>query len=206
MSRGRFIVFDGPDGAGKTTQLARLARYLRDRGHAVLETREPGGSPLAEAVRGLLLDDSHADMPAESELLLMYAARHAHLQQTVLPALAEGTQVLCDRYVDASHAYQGAGRGLRPELLSTLDQTLPVEARPDRTLIFDLPDAVAEQRLAVRGAGDRFDAEPEGFRAAVREAFRQRAAAQPDSHRLIAAGDDIETVERAVHVALEGLW
>lgn len=206
MSRGRFIVFDGPDGAGKTTQLRQLAAQLRERGLAVLETREPGGSALAERIRELLLDPANAPMPAQTELLLMYAARHAHLEQTVRPALADGTQVLCDRFVDASHAYQGAGRGLAADTLAALDATLPDDCRPDRTLIFDLPDAVAEQRIRGRGAGDRFDDESAAFRAAVRQAYRARAAERVSSHCVIDADADPDTVTERVTAALVDLW
>lgn len=202
MSRGRFIVLDGPDGTGKSTQARMLTDWLRARGRRVVLTREPGGSPLAERIRDVLLSGAER-MPAHSELLLMFAARHAHLEQTVLPALAAGSDVVCDRYVDASYAYQGAGRGVDLALIDTLCASLPPGAEPDLVLLLDLPDDLAVRRIAERGGEDRFERETPDFRERVRAAFRQRA--QVDRRRLIDASGDPQQVLARILAEVEQL-
>ena len=202
----RFIVVDGPDGAGKSTQVARLHDWLRDEcGRKVLLTREPGGCEAAERIRELLLDAGAEGMSADAELLLMFAARHLHLQQTIAPTLQAGVDVLCDRYLDSSYAYQGAGRGVPAAVIDALAERLPAPSRPDRVLLLDVDEGVAEQRRRERGPGDRFDEAGSAFRRRVREAFRARAAAGGAHYRRIDANADIDTVQAAMRAAIEDL-
>ncbi len=182
MNRGRFITFEGIDGAGKTSHIDALADRLRAGGREVVLTREPGGTPLAEALRGLFLQQP---MDALTEALLVFAGRRDHLRTVVRPALARGAVVLCDRFTDATFAYQGGGRGFDWDVLSRLEawvQTEPGDAallQPDLTLWFDLPAAVAAQRRAAARAADRLEQEDLAFFDRVRAGYARRAAADP---------------------------
>ncbi|WP_371133564.1 dTMP kinase [Methyloversatilis sp.] len=181
----RFITFEGMDGAGKSTQIAHAADWLRARGDTVLLTREPGGTPLGESLRALLL---HEAMHADTEALLMFAARREHLAQVIEPALARGDWVLCDRYTDASFAYQGGGRGIDTARLGVLEQWVQRGLQPGLTLLFDLPCEVAAQRLAASGGDpDRFEREQADFFNRVRAAYLGRASADPVRMRVIDA-------------------
>ena len=185
MTRGRFISFEGIDGAGKSTQHAWLVDYLRGRGHAIVATREPGGTPLGERLRALLLAEP---MHLETEALLMFAARREHVAQVIEPALARGDWVVCDRFVDASFAYQGGGRGLSWEKLEDLADWVLGDLQPDLTLIFDAPVAIAQQRLhAATSKPDRFEQEQAAFFERVRAAYLRIAAENPVRVRLIDA-------------------
>ena len=185
MTRGRFISFEGIDGAGKSTQHAWLVDYLRGRGHAIVATREPGGTPLGEKLRALLLAEP---MHLETEALLMFAARREHVAQVIEPALARGDWVVCDRFVDASFAYQGGGRGLSWEKLEDLAEWVLGDLQPDLTLIFDAPVAIAQQRLhAATSKPDRFEQEQAAFFERVRAAYLRIAAENPVRVRLIDA-------------------
>ena len=199
---GRFIVFEGGEGAGKTTQIARLAADLEAEGHSVMSTREPGGTGLGEAIRRVLMDNHEPPMPAMSELLLIFAARAAHLCQRVEPALARGDWVLCDRFTDASYAYQGAARGLGDHAVATLESLVQGARRPDRVVILDLPAADGLARAGRRGAGNRFDDETLGFHERVRAAYLERAAMMPERYRVIDAARSVETVAAAISRAL----
>ena len=180
MHNTRFITFEGMDGAGKSTQIARTADWLRARGHAVLLTREPGGTPLGESLRALLL---HQAMHPDTEALLMFAARREHLAQVIEPALARGEWVLCDRFTDASFAYQGGGRGLDTVRLEALEAWVQRGLQPGLTLLFDLPCEVAAQRLAASGGDpDRFEREQSDFFNRVRAAYLARA--KTDARRM----------------------
>lgn len=201
--RGRLIVLEGPDGGGKSTNARFVERWLQDRGRQVLLTREPGGSPLAEQIRGLLLADG--EMPPATEVLLMYAARAAHLAQTIGPALAGGRDVVCDRFVDASYAYQGAGRGVPVAVLDQLSRYVLGELTPDRVILLDLPLADGQQRTRGRGQQDRFDREQASFRGAVREAYLQRAAAAPERYAVIDASAPLADVQSQITQCLEAL-
>lgn len=185
MHTNRFITFEGMDGAGKSTQIARTADWLRARGHTVLLTREPGGTPLGESLRGLLL---HEAMHPDTEALLMFAARREHLAQVIEPALARGDWVLCDRFTDASFAYQGGGRGLDSARLEALEDWVQRGLQPGLTLLFDLPCEVAAQRLAASGGDpDRFEREQSDFFNRVRAAYLARAQADPGRMQVLDA-------------------
>ena len=185
MTRGHFISFEGIDGAGKSTQHAWAVDYLRAQGRTVVATREPGGTPLGEKLRALLLSEP---MHLETEALLMFAARREHIAEVIEPALARGDWVVCDRFVDASFAYQGGGRGLDWEKLESLAQWVLGDLQPDLTLIFDAPVAVAQQRLhAATSNPDRFEQEQAAFFERVRAAYLRIAAENPGRVRLIDA-------------------
>jgi dTMP kinase len=174
---GKFITFEGVDGAGKSTHLDWLVNELRQRGHRVVATREPGGTPLGERLRELLLSQQ---MHLETEALLMFAARKEHLEKVIRPALARGDWVVSDRFTDASFAYQGGGRGLAQAKLAALENWVQEGLQPDLTLLFDLPVEVARTRLAGTGnAPDRFEQEQEAFFERVRQAYLARAAHEP---------------------------
>lgn len=181
MTRGLFISFEGIDGAGKSTHIERVAQLFRDAGRAVVLTREPGGTPLSEKLRELVL---HQPMDALTEALLMFAARREHLVQVIEPALARGDVLLCDRFTDATFAYQGGGRGFDWQVLTQLErmvQALPEAAlrQPELTIWFDLDPHIAAQRLASARVPDKFESQPVDFFAAVREGYAKRQAEMP---------------------------
>ncbi|WP_457790162.1 dTMP kinase [Pseudomonas sp. PL-6] len=202
---GLFITLEGPEGAGKSTNRDYLAERLRERGVDVLLTREPGGTPLAERIRELLLAPSDEPMASDTELLLVFAARAQHLQQVIRPALARGAVVLCDRFTDATYAYQGGGRGLSGERIALLENFVQGELRPDLTLIFDLPVEVGLARAAARGRLDRFEQEGRGFFEAVRQAYLQRAAQAPQRYRVLDAGQTLAQVQADLDALLPSL-
>lgn len=202
---GLFITLEGPEGAGKSTNREYLAARLREHGIDVLMTREPGGTPLAERIRELLLAPSDETMAADTELLLMFAARAQHLAQVIRPALARGTVVLCDRFTDATYAYQGGGRGLSVERIATLETFVQGTLRPDLTLVFDLPIEIGLARAAARGRLDRFEQEGHAFFEAVRQAYLQRAAQHPQRYSLLDAGQPLEAVQRAIDGLVPGI-
>ena len=203
---GRFITFEGIDGAGKSTHIAPLAQALQAAGQAVLQTREPGGTPLAERLRELLL---HQPMDALSEALLMFAARRDHLQQVIEPALAAGQVVLCDRYTDATFAYQGHGRGFDLSVLATLEQWVQTPApgaalrQPDLTLWFDIDPSLAAQRLAGARQPDKFEAESQALFGRVAAGYAARCAAQPQRFVRIDASLPLEQVWTQVQQACQ---
>ena len=176
MSPGRFVTFEGIDGAGKSSHIESLASWVRARGHEVVVTREPGGTELAERLRELVL---HAPMDTLTEALLVFAARRDHLVHCIEPALARGATVLCDRFTDASFAYQGGGRGFDLGVLGTLETWVQQGRQPDLTVWFDLPAAVAAARRAAVRAPDRFERQDEAFFERVRQGYARRAALDP---------------------------
>ena len=202
---GLFITLEGPEGAGKSTNREYLAERLREQSIDVLLTREPGGTPLAERIRELLLDPSDEPMAADTELLLVFAARAQHLQQVIRPALAKGSVVLCDRFTDATYAYQGGGRGLSIERIAQLEQFVQGELRPDLTLIFDLPVEIGLARASARGRLDRFEQEGRGFFEAVRQAYLQRAEQAPQRYRVLDAGQTLAQVQADIDALLPSL-
>lgn len=205
--RGTFISFEGVDGTGKTTQLRLLADWLRVRGLTLTTTREPGGTPLGERLRALLLETGPGPVPPAAELALINAARIAHISAVIRPALERGTWVLCDRFVDATLAYQGAGRGLAPELIRSLHECLCGGLYPDCTLILDLDEkaalARAEARLAAAGSRERrFEVEGPDFLRRVRSGYQALAAAEPERCRLVDAAATPEVVADRIRAHL----
>ncbi len=203
--KGLFVTLEGPEGAGKSTNREYLADRLRARELDVVLTREPGGTPLAERIRDLLLTPADEPMAVDTELLLVFAARAQHLAQVIRPALARGAVVLCDRFTDATYAYQGGGRGLPLERIAQLETFVQGDLRPDLTLIFDLPVEVGLARAAARGRLDRFEQEGICFFEAVRSAYLQRAEAAPSRYRVLDAGQPLSAVQRDVEALIPEL-
>ena len=196
--RGRFITVEGPEGCGKSTNLAAIRETLEAAGHAVVATREPGGTPLGEAVRELLLGHREVELGLDAELLLMFAARAQHLEQVIRPALEAGRWVVCDRFTDATYAYQGGGRGVPGDRIATLEEWVQDGLRPDLTLLLDLPVAEGLHRAGQRSAPDRFEREQQDFFERVRAAYLAHAEAEPGRFRVIDAGRPLVEVNAAV--------
>jgi dTMP kinase len=198
--RGRFITLEGGEGAGKTTQSALLAQALAAHGVTVLRTREPGGSPGAELLRGILLDGT-VDWSPKAETFLHFAARAEHVAKTVLPALAAGTWVICDRFFDSTLAYQGYGQGVDRGFITSLIGLLRIA--PDLTLVLDVPETISAERMRQRGGtADRYERLDGAFHGRVRQGFRDIAAAQPDRCVLLDASGDIQAVHTAIMTAV----
>lgn len=203
---GRFVTFEGIEGVGKSTQVQRAADSLRAEGLEVVVTREPGGTPLAEAIRRLVLEPQSDRLDGVAELLLMFAARSIHLANLIEPALARGAWVLCDRFTDATEAYQGAGRGIALEDIRALERIAQRGRRPDLTLLLDAPVEVAMERSHRRGGqSDRFEAETAGFFRRVRQGYLDIAAREPERMVCVDAARDIEAVAIDVARALRRL-
>jgi dTMP kinase len=200
---GRFITLEGIDGAGKSSHLAAIQAWLQAQGRVVLTTREPGGTALAETLRELVL---HQPMDALTEALLVFAARRDHLQQVIGPALARGEWVLCDRFTDATFAYQGAGRGFDTAVLGQLEHWVQQGRQPDLTLWFDAPAATAASRRAAVRAPDRFEAQDEAFFHRVSAGYAARAAADAGRFVRIDASRDRDAVWQQVQLALQAHW
>jgi dTMP kinase len=206
VTTGRFITLEGIEGVGKTTQLAHLAAALRARGREVVVTREPGGTPLAERIRALVLAEAGEPMPPAAELLLMFAARAVHTENLIRPALARGAFVVCDRYTDATYAYQGDGRGVADADIAPLARLAQRGLVPDLTLLLDAPIELALGRArGRRGTADRIEAETEAFFARVAAGYRRRAAEEPARIVRIDASADEGTVAAAVWRAVAAL-
>ena len=199
MTRGRFISFEGGEGAGKSTQVKRLAVRLEAEGREVVLTREPGGSPGAEAIRDIVLRGDADRWSPVTETLLMYAARRDHIERVIRPALSRGAWVVCDRFADSTRAYQGAAGGTDPGLIAALETYILQEVRPDLTLMFDLPAEVGLARADARaGAEMRFESKGLAFHERLRDGFRAIAAAEPARCAIVDATGDRDSVERAV--------
>lgn len=201
--RGRFITLEGGEGAGKSTVLATVRVLLQAQGIELVQTREPGGTPVGEAMRGVLLNPQFAGLTPESELLLMFAARAELVRTLIRPALAAGRWVLSDRFTDASYAYQGGGRGQPTERIEELERWASEGLKPDLTLLLDLPVAQGLARAGARGAADRIEQENEAFFERVRTAYRARAAAEPHRFRVIDASKPLDTVLTQVRRVLD---
>jgi dTMP kinase len=205
VTRGRFITFEGGEGAGKSTQVKRLAARLETAGHEVVATREPGGSAGAERIRDLVLNGDADRWSPVTETLLMYAARRDHVERVIRPALARGAWVVCDRFADSTRAYQGAAGGTDPGLIAALETHILEDVRPDLTLVFDLPVEVGLQRAYARADGEmRFESKGAAFHERLREGFRAIAAAEPGRCAVIDATAAMDTVEAAVWHAVRG--
>ena len=205
VTGGFFITFEGGEGAGKSTQARRLAERLRAMGRAVTLTREPGGSVGAEAIRALLVRGEADRWSPVSETLLMYAARRDHIERTIAPALDRGEVVICDRFLDSTRAYQGAGGGAPTRLIAALEEAVVAAVRPDLTLVFDLPVEVGMARATARGRLDRFELETRVFFEAVRSAFLKRAEADPARYYLLDAALPLTQVQQSIDALLPKL-
>lgn len=203
LGKGFFITLEGGEGAGKSTQHARIVEWLVAHGKEVVETREPGGTAVSEQIRQVLLDTRNAGLDARAELLLMFAARMQLLQEVIRPALAAGKVVVSDRFTDASYAYQGGGRQMGAETVAVLEQFVHEDLQPDLTLLFDIPVEVGMKRVAGRGAADRFESESVKFFERVRSTYLERAANDPARFSVIDASQDQDQVWQQVQKALE---
>ena len=206
--RGRFITFEGGEGVGKSTQIRRAASFLQSAGVEVMLTREPGGTPRAEQLRRVLLERSDEPMPQACELLLMFAARSSHLANLIEPAVERGAWVLCDRFTDATYAYQGGGRGLPEADIDALVRIVHPHRQPDLTVLLDAPVAVGMARASARNGADgpdRFESERADFFERVRQCYLSRAAREPQRFRVIDASAGVDQVEASVRTALAPL-
>lgn len=204
--RGKFITIEGTEGVGKTTNIQFIQSWLHSKQLAYLCTREPGGTPLAEQIRELLLAPREELVCDTAELLLMFAGRAQHLNQVIEPALEEGAWVLCDRFTDATYAYQGAGRGMGTSLISELELIVQGSLRPDLTLILDIPVEMGLKRASERSAPDRFEQEKTEFFDRVRNGYLQIADEHPDRCVVIDASQPLDEVQRELSIALEAFW
>jgi len=200
--RGRFITVEGIEGAGKSTMIERVEAWLKDSGHLVIRTREPGGTALAEELRKILLDKDNASLASLAELLLMFAARAQHLAEKIRPALAAGETVLCDRFTDATWAYQGGGRQLPHEEIAALETLVHGDLQPDLTLLLDLPVELGLERAARRSESDRFERESQAFFSRVRQAYLDRAASAKERFAVIDASQGQEQVWSQIEAVL----
>ena len=203
--RGKFITLEGGEGVGKSTNLKFVIEWLESQGVDFVQTREPGGTPLAEQLRELLLQKREEQVDPTAELLMVFAARAQHLRQVILPALEEGKWVICDRFTDATYAYQGGGRGLDRGLIAQLEQIVQKDLRPDKILLLDLDPEIGLQRAAATGEADRFESEHLAFFRKVREAYRERAQAAPDRYAMIDAALPLAEVQQQLAKELAGL-
>ena len=202
--RGVFITFEGGEGTGKTTQVKRLSRWLKERGHDPVVTREPGGTPEADHIRKLLVEGDPGRWPPLAETLLFYAARDEHLERLIRPSLAHGRWVVCDRFMDSTMAYQGYARGLGRELIEMLDSQVIGATRPDLTLVLDLPVQIGLQRAEMRGGTERrFELADTGFHQKLREAFLAIAKQEPDRCKVIDASGAPDNVEALIRRVVE---
>ena len=204
--RGKFITIEGTEGVGKTTNIQFIQNWLESKQLAYLCTREPGGTPLAEQIRELLLAPREELVCDTAELLLMFAGRAQHLNQVIEPALTEGAWVLCDRFTDATYAYQGAGRGMGTSLIAELELIVQGSLRPDLTLILDIPVELGLKSASERSDPDRFEKEKTEFFDLVRNGYLDIARKHPDRCVVIDASQPLELVQRELTIALEAFW
>jgi len=195
---GRFITIEGSEGVGKSTNMQFIGDYLGAHGKSVITTREPGGTPVAERIREVLLQSPVGSMTDHCELLLMFAARADHVGQVIRPALERGDWVVCDRFTDATYAYQGGGRGMRDRDIGQLEQLVLRGLAPDLTILLDAPPEIAMARRHERGVSDRFEAEEAAFFARVREKYRDRARLEPARVKRVDASGSLEEVQASL--------
>ena len=205
MKTGKFISLEGGEGVGKSTNLQFIQQYLQSQGTEVCLTREPGGTPLAERIRGLLLDHGEEAVTPQAELLLVFAARAQHLQHFILPRLQQGQWVLCDRFTDATYAYQGGGRQMDSNCIAWLENTVQGDLRPDITLLLDAPVEIGMQRAQKRGELDRFESERQDFFERVRNSYLQQAQANPHRYRVVDASQPLHAVQEQITQILDAL-
>jgi dTMP kinase len=202
LNHGRFITFEGIEGAGKSSNIRYAEALLQANSKSVVVTREPGGTPLGEALRELLLGRRHGAVSSKAELLMMFAARSQHLESKILPAVERGEWVICDRFTDATYAYQGGGRQLDSAMISVLESLVQDAFRPDLTVLLDLPVAVGLERAGKRSSPDRFEREQHDFFERVRYAYLQIAAAEPQRVRVVDASLSLHQVQRQIESIL----
>lgn len=203
--KGKFITLEGGEGCGKSTNLSFIVEYLTQKGIKIIQTREPGGTQIGEKIRALLLDKNNTELHADTELLLMFAARAQHIQQKIIPALAQGNWVLSDRFTDSTFAYQGAGRGIELNKIEQLEQWVQGDFRPDKTFILDLPVKIGLQRATQRAELDRFEREQISFFEKVRAGFLQRAQQNPSVYSVIDANVELALVQQQIAQQLDSL-
>ncbi len=204
--RGKFLTIEGTEGVGKTTNIAFIKQWLEDQGISYIATREPGGTPLAEEIRDLLLMPRAESIDETCELLLMFAARAQHIAQVIEPALARGEWVLCDRFTDATYAYQGGGRGVDQQKIAELEQLVQGNLRPDLTLVLDIPVEKGLERARARGEMDRFELEKQNFFEKVRATYIARAMLSPDHYRIIDASLPLDQVKASIGAELNAIF
>ena len=203
--RGKFITVEGIEGVGKSTNIDFLSSIIEARGFSVLRTREPGGTPMAERIRQMLLAHDEEPLPDIAELLLFFAARALHVNNAIRPALVAGTWVVCDRFTDASRAYQGHGRGLGLERINLMADWVHGDLQPDLTLLFDAPPEIAMDRADKRGEADRLDSEEAGFYQRVRDGYLDLAAAAPERIAVLDASQELSVVQAAIAIEINRL-
>jgi dTMP kinase len=204
--RGKFITIEGTEGVGKTTNIQFIQNWMQAKKLPFVATREPGGTPLAEQIRDLLLSPRDELVCDTAELLLMFAGRAQHLHQLIQPSLEEGAWVLCDRFTDATYAYQGAGRNMRNDLIAELEMIVQGSLRPDLTLILDIPVELGLKRASDRSEPDRFELEKTEFFELVRNGYLRIAKENPDRCVVIDASQPLADVQRDINIALEAFW
>ena len=202
---GKFITIEGSEGVGKSSNIAFIEHYLREAGKELVLTREPGGTELGEAIRGLLLDAKNTTICDDTELLMMFAARAQHLHEVIRPALAAGKWVICDRFTDATYAYQGGGRGMAESRIEILEQWVQAGLQPDLTLLLDMPVAAGLERAGKRSAPDRFEQEKLAFFEQVRAAYLARAKKEAARFRVIDAEPALEIVQAQIREILDAV-
>ena len=203
--RGKFITIEGTEGVGKTTNMAYVQQQLEAAGINVIVTREPGGTGIGEKIRELLLDARNNDLLDDTELLMMFAARAQHIQQVIEPALKTGQWVLCDRFTDATYAYQGGGRGIDTDRIAMLETWVQGALRPDLVLLLDVPVKTGLSRASERSAPDRFEQEQQSFFERVRQAYLDRADNDPQHYRIIDASQTLDAVQAQIKQAMQDL-
>jgi len=203
MNNGKFITLEGSEGAGKTTAIEAICDWAKNAAIDYVVTREPGGTPTAEKIRELLLDKNNKGIMPDTELLLMFAARSQHLQELILPTIAQGKWVVCDRFTDATYAYQGGGRGINMQRIEQLETWVQGDIRPDLTLLLDLPVDLGLSRASQRSEPDRFELEKTSFFERVRNVYLDRANTFPKQYRIIDASKTIEEVRAQIHKVLD---
>jgi len=205
MDRGKFITVEGIEGVGKSTNIDFLSSLIEAKGLSVVSTREPGGTPIAERIRALLLEHGEETMTDIAELLLFFAARSLHIHNAIKPALQTGQWVVCDRFTDASRAYQGSGRGFKQDTINTLADWVQEGLQPDLTILLDAPAEIGMDRAGRRGAADRLEIEKTEFYARVREGYLALAESEPERFAIIDASQTLDDVQAAIKKKLVGL-
>ncbi len=201
--QAQFITVEGGEGVGKSSNIAFILSYLKDKGIDVVPTREPGGTELSEKIRDVLLDAKNKSMVSDTELLLMFAARAQHLAVLIKPSLKKGKWVLCDRFTDATYAYQGGGRGIPMQRIAILEDWVQGELRPDLTILLDLPVEIGMQRASERSVPDRIEQEKTHFFEAVRQSYLKMAVESPQRYRVIDASQTLEQVQKDIAAVLD---